>query len=128
MGLRQRRRTSSGAVTAEASFGICLLLMVALGLSWIVCLGVVAVRAQDAAREAVRALARGELEAVALGLARQIATDGSAITTGTDGRLVRVKVRSPVRGPGGLFAFIGTVEVTGEAVGLREEALDGSSQ
>lgn len=116
------RRSESGAVTAEAAFGIGLLVMIALGLAWMVSLGVVAIRAQDAAREAVRALARGEDPTAAIALAQQVATAGSTVTTGTDGRLIRVTVRSPVRGPGGIFGFIGPVVLKGQAAGVPEGA------
>ena len=116
----RRRRSETGAVTAEAALGIGLLSLVAIGLAWIVCLGVVAVRAQDAAREAVRALTRGDDQVAADSLAKQVATAGSTVVTSTDGRLTRVTVRSPVRGPGGIFAFIGAVVVSGEAVGVVE--------
>lgn len=121
-----QRSAESGAVTAEAALGLCLLVIVAMGLSWMVCLGVVAVQAHDAAREGARALARGESETVAVGLARQVAAKGSSIAAQPEGRLIRVIVRSPVRGPGGVFAFIGTVEISGQAVAAREDAEHGS--
>lgn len=117
-----RPRSESGAVTAEAALGISLLAMVAIGLAWMVCLGVVAIQAQDAAREAVRSLARGDDSAAATSLAEGVAPPGSTIATQTDGQLVRVTVRSPVRGPGGIFGFIGPLVVKGQAVGLVEDA------
>lgn len=116
----ERVRSDSGAVTAEAAFGIGILVLIALGLAWMVSLGVVAVRAQDAAREAVRALVRGEAAPAAVALAEQVATSGSTVTTSTEGRLVRVTVRSPVRGPGGIFGFIGPVVLSGQAAGVVE--------
>ncbi|MGN6160369.1 MAG: TadE family type IV pilus minor pilin [Marmoricola sp.] len=116
----RRQRSEDGAVTAEAAIGIGMLVIVAMGLAWMVCLGVVAVRAQDAAREAVRALVRGDERASAVGLAEQVATTGSTVSTQTDGRLTRVTVRSPVVGPGGIFGFIGPFVVTGVAVGVVE--------
>ena len=115
-----RRRSEAGAVTAEAAFGIGLLVLVALGLAWMVSLGVVAIRAQDAAREAVRALVRGEATAEAVTLAQQVAASGSTVATSHEGRLVRVTVRSPVRGPGGIFGFIGPVVLSGESTGVVE--------
>ena len=115
-------RSETGAVTAEAAIGIGVLVLVALGLAWMVSLGVVAIRAQDAAREAVRALVRGESSAEAVGLAERVATSGSTVSTSTEGRLVRVVVRSPVRGPGGIFGFIGPVVLVGQAAGVVEGA------
>ena len=117
---KARRQSELGTVTAEAAMGIGLLTLITVGLAWVVCLGVVAVRAQDAAREAVRALARGDDQATADGLARRIATAGSSVIASTDGRLIQVHVRSPVRGPGGIFGFIGPVVVSGEATGVAE--------
>lgn len=117
-----RRRSESGAVTAEAAFGICLLVLVAIGLAWMICLGVVAVQAQDAAREAARALARGDSTEQAVDLAEQVAPKGSSVSTSLEGRLARVTVRSPVRGPGGIFGFIGPLVISGQAVGLVETA------
>lgn len=119
---RHARQSEFGAVTAEAAIGIGLLTLVTVGLAWVVCLGVVAVRAQDAAREAVRALTRGDDPATADALARRVATAGSSIVTSTDGRLTKVEVRSPVRGPGGIFGFLGPVVVSGEAAGVVEGA------
>ena len=116
------RRGDSGAVTAETAVGIGVLVLVALGLAWMVSLGVVAVRAQDAAREGVRALVRGDAMSEAVSLAERVATTGSTVSTSNDGRLVRVMVRSPVRGPGGIFGFIGPVVLTGEAAGVVEGA------
>ncbi|HWU33501.1 MAG TPA: TadE family type IV pilus minor pilin [Marmoricola sp.] len=113
-----RRRSESGAVTAEAAFGLCLLALVAIGLAWMICLGVVAIQAQDAAREAARALARGDSTLQAVDLAAQAAPKGSSVSTEAEGRLVRVTVRSPVRGPGGIFGFIGPLVISGQAVGL----------
>jgi len=124
MGSR-RRRSDEGAVTAEAALGIAMLVLVALGLAWMICLGVVAVRAEDAAREAVRALVRGEDSASAVALAEQVATSGSTVTTTVDGRMVRVTVRSPVASPGGIFGFIGSVVISGEAVGVVESSSGG---
>lgn len=123
--LARRRRSEMGAVTAEAALGIGLLVLVAVGLAWMVCLGVVAVRAQDAAREAVRALVRGDQATEAVALAEQVATPGSRVTTSTEGRLTRVTVSSPVRGPGGLFSFIGSVVVSGTAAGVAEDESGG---
>jgi len=112
-------------VTAEAAIGMCLLVLVALGLVWMICLGVVAVRAQDAAREAVRALARGEAQDSAIALARRAAPEGASIEAEADGHLVRAVVRAPVRGPGGIFGFLGSVTVTGRAVGAVEAGPSG---
>lgn len=120
--LMKRRRSESGAVTAEAAFGICLLALVAIGLAWMVCLGVVAIQAQDAAREAARSLARGDGTDVAQGLAEQVAPKDSNVSLTKEGRLVRVTVRAPVRGPGGIFGFIGPLVISGQAVSVVEEA------
>lgn len=94
-----------GAVTAEAALVIPVLVMVAVSLCWLVSLGVTQLRVTDAARETVRALARGDDAAAAEALGRQVAPDGATFVVRRDNGTVRVSVRSAVRAPGGLFDF-----------------------
>ena len=53
-------RDERGAVTAETSVVLPLLVAVTLAMVWLVAVGLAQMRATDAAREAARALARGE--------------------------------------------------------------------
>lgn len=112
-------KDEEGAVTAEAAVVIPLLALVAVCLVWLVCLAGTHVLAIDAAREVARAVARGDSEGEALALGREVAPEGSRFRVGvSDGRVV-VAVRSPVRGPGGLFSLVG-YDVRAEAVALQE--------
>lgn len=87
-------------VTAELALtlpAVVLVLVICLSaLSW----GVDRVRCVDAARVAVRELARGESTDRALGLAERTAPDGAAIDVSRSGRDVSVTVTSPA--PAGL--------------------------
>ena len=118
---RPRSRAGRGAVTAETAVVLPVLVAVAIGLAWVVSLGVAHVRVVDAARETARALARDEQSATALSLGRRVAPQGSTISVQErDGTLV-VTVAAEVRGPGGLFRFLPGVEVDAEAVAAKEQ-------
>jgi hypothetical protein len=116
----RRFRHESGAVTAEAAVVVPVLILVALGLAWLVSLGATQVRALDAARETARAVARGEDQATSLGLGRRVATDGAQISVHDEGDTVVVRVDAPVRGPGGIFAFLPTYHARASAVAAEE--------
>lgn len=96
------------------------LVLIALGLTWLLSLGVSQVRAVDAARETARALARDEPEAAAVALGRRVAPEGSRIEVHEGSDEVRVRVQVEVQGPGRVFAFVPGVDVTAEAVAARE--------
>jgi len=116
----QRDRQQDGAVTAEAAMVFPVLILFALGLAWLVALGATQVRALDAARETARALARGEEPGTSLDLGRRVATAGATISVDQGGDTVKVTVEAPVRGPGGLFAFLPTYQVRAGAVAAQE--------
>jgi hypothetical protein len=113
-------RDQAGAVTAEAAVVLPVVVLFAVGLAWLVALGATQVRALDAARETARALARGEDAATGLDLGRRVATAGARITVRDEGDTLEVLVDSPVRGPGGLFAFVPAYHVRASAVAARE--------
>jgi hypothetical protein len=115
-----RRRDETGAVTAETAVALPILVLVALGLAWLVALGATEVRALDAARETARAAARGEDVAASIDLGLRVATPGSRIRVRDEGETLAVSVEAPVRGPGGIFAFLPTYRVTATAVAARE--------
>ena len=96
------------------------LIAVTWGLVWLVCLAATQARVVDAAREVARALARDEQHATALALGRRVAPQGSDFEVRESDDLVTVTVTSPVRGPGGVFRFVGWVDVAAEAVSARE--------
>lgn len=114
------RRDESGAVTAEAAVVIPVLVLFALGLAWLVALGAAEVRALDAARETARAVARGEDTTTSIGLGRRVATAGAQIVVRDEGETIEVTVVAPVRGPGGIFAFLPTYHARASAVAAEE--------
>lgn len=114
-----RRRAERGAVTAELALGLPLLLVITWTLAWLLSVVVVQIRVVDAAREAARALARGDEPGQALALARQVAPDGAAITFSW-GPPVTVTVVSQASPPAGSLFSLG-VRVRGEAVALPED-------
>jgi len=114
-------RNDTGAVTAETAMVLPMLAIVTLVMVWFVSWGVTAIRAQDAAREAARAIARGDDTAVATDLARRVAPPRSTVEVGHDVRTVEVVVSAPVRGPGGLLGFLPGITVHGRAVAATED-------
>lgn len=118
---REQRATDRGAVTAELALGLPLLLAVTTGLVWLLAVGAAQVRTVDAAREAARAVARGDDEGAAISLGERIAPDGvRVVVLSRDGRVV-VRAGGHVPGPGGLFAFLPGADVHAEAVAVAEE-------
>lgn len=110
----------SGAVSAELALGAPLLLALTWALAWVLVVGVSQVRTVDAAREAARALARGDPPAAALAMARQIAPAGARVTVSRAGTRVRVVVRARIAAPGGSLAAGMAVQLQSEAVALVE--------
>lgn len=121
MGAMATRRPERGAVTAEAALVLPLLALVTVGLAWMVGVGVAQGRVQDAAREAARVVARGEAPAAGAALARQVAPSGATVTVQQQAGRVVVVVRAPLRGPGGVFAFLTDVSVSARSVAAVED-------
>jgi len=96
------------------------LVAVVLGLVWLVGLGVAQVRVVDAARETARAVARDEPADQAIRLGERVAPDGATVTVSEHGDTVRVEVTADVRGPGGLFRFLPSVDVDASTVAAKE--------
>jgi hypothetical protein len=115
-----RRRTEDGAVTAEAAVALPMLVLLAVALSWVICLGVTQVRVVDAARETARSLARGESSADGIALGERIAPTGARFRVAHDGETVVVSVSAQVRGPGGIFTFVPGFLAHSEAVAAME--------
>lgn len=91
-----------------------------LGLVWLVSLGVTQVRVVDAARETARAVARDESPERAIELGRRVAPEQSRIFVDDQGDTVKVSVQADVRGPGGLFHFLPSVQVDAHTVAAKE--------
>lgn len=114
------RRDERGAVTAETAMVLPLLIAVALAMVWLLTVGLAQMRATDAAREAARALARGESVARAEQLARQ-AAPGVAVRVVRSGDQVRVVVEQDLAPPEGLLGHLPGADVHAEAIALLED-------
>lgn len=115
----RRRDGDRGAVTAEAALVLPVLAAVTLALVWMLGLAVAQMRVTDAAREAARALARGDPEGEATELAHTAAPGSAVRIDQADGR-VRVTVVREVRPPGDLLGDLASARVEATAVALRE--------
>ena len=116
------RRDERGAVTAETALALPLMVAVTLAMVWMLSFGVAQMKATDAAREAARALARGESVDQATHLAHQV-VPGAEVTISERDGTIEVLVNGKVPSPGGVFdALTGTTH--GEATALREVVQD----
>lgn len=115
-----RSCAQTGAVTAETAVVLPALVAVLAAAVWVVSLAGATLRCVDAAREAARALARGETVASARLLAQQVAPPGADVRTSSDGGLLRVTVQAPAHPPGPVLGRLPTVTVTGDAVTVAE--------
>lgn len=105
------RRRQRGTVTAEAAIVLPLMSAFCLALVWMVSIGISQVRAVDAARDAARAIARGDDQPAAAAAARRTAPDGSEVTFSESGGTVTVEVSVRVSPPGWLLVPLPTVTV-----------------
>jgi Flp pilus assembly protein TadG len=113
-------RDERGMVTAETAVVLPVLVAVTLAMVWLLTLGVAQMKVTDAAREAARALARGEPTDRAIQLAER-AAPGAAVTIDDDEGMVVVTVRQEVSPPGGVLAgAFGSAEVSSAATALDE--------
>src|SRR3546814_15948142 len=83
----RRQERERGAVTAETALALPLLVAVTLAMVWMVAFGVQQMKATDAAREAARAMARGESSADATELARRVVPGAQGSVRESDGRV-----------------------------------------
>jgi hypothetical protein len=124
-GARRRRADDRGAVTAELALALPVLLAVTAGLVWLLAVAVAQVRTVDAAREAARALARGDGAGEALALGERVAPDGVRLSVSRSGDRVVVRARGRISGPGGLFGALPGATVRAEAVAIAEDGQEG---
>lgn len=109
-------------MTAELALGLPLLLAVTLALVWLLSLASAQVRVVDAAREAARAVARGDAEVDARARARTVAPGRARIEISRAGDEIVVSVATDVQGPGGLLEHLPAVTVAASAHALAEES------
>ena len=119
---RGGRGGEDGAATAELAMVLPLLVAITIGLVWLLAVGAAQVRAVDAAREAARAVARGDSVGEAVARGERVAPAGSRISVHDGGGQVTAVVVGRIDGPGGLFARFPGVTVSAEAVAAAEEA------
>ena len=108
-----------GAATAELALCLPLLVSLTIGLVWLLSVGETQVRIIDAAREAARAVARGDVSGSAVTRAREVAPGSTVTVTVEDGEVVATATDS-VGGPGGLFGFLPPVQLRARAVAAEE--------
>lgn len=126
-GWRRRRGRQRGAVTAELVVGLPVLLVVTVGLVWLLAVGAAQIRTVDAAREAARAVARGDDPGAATAVGDRVAPDGVSVSVSRDGTHVVARASGRMEGPGGLFGFLSGVRLEAEAIALVEESGDGGT-
>jgi Flp pilus assembly protein TadG len=115
-----RRADARGAATAELAMCIPVLVSLTVGLVWLLGIGLDEVRMVDAAREAARAVARGDAVAEAEATGGRVAPAGASVSvTVTHGRVV-AEATGAARPPGGLLGFLPTVGLHAESVALAE--------
>ena len=111
------RRRDGGMATAELAVVLpTLVLLIAAGVS-MVSIVLAQVRCVDAAREAARAVARGEQMAVVRSAALRAAPAGASVAVSSSGDQVEVTVSGHAGRAGGLLP---TLRVSASAVALRE--------
>ena len=105
-----------GAVTAETALVIPVLVGLTVVLAWMVAFGIGQMRTTDAAREAARALARGESEVAAAALVQTV-DPGATMGVQRRGDRVVVTVTRSDRGLFGAFTSLaGTTRATATAL------------
>jgi Flp pilus assembly protein TadG len=109
-----------GAATAELAMGLPLLFVVTLALVWLLSVGIAQARTVDAAREAARAVARGDDPATAAATADRVAPDGVRVTVATSGDQVVATASGHIAGPGGVLALLPGASLHAQAVALVE--------
>jgi Flp pilus assembly protein TadG len=114
-------RDERGAVTAELVVALPVLLAVTLALAWLIGLGIEQVRVVDGAREAARAVARGDDLGAARSSAVGVAGAGATVRIVESGGQVVVTVERVVTGPGALLGHLPGVRLRATAVTVPEE-------
>lgn len=116
----QRVRDEAGAITAETAVVLPMIAAFTMTMVWLLSLGIAQARTVDAAREAARAMARGDTVAQARSWGERVAPDGSRFAIEQGDRAIVVTVAAPVRGPRGMFGFLPPFTVHAQAVAAPE--------
>lgn len=118
---RDVRRGERGMVTAEAAIVIPVIVLVAAALIWLVVLVTAQIQVVDAARDAARAMARGDDADAAIGHAVRVAPEGAAVSVSEGDDTVTVTVEVEARAPGWMLVPLPAVHLESQATTVREE-------
>ena len=119
---RLASRDGRGMVTLETALALPVLVAVALGLIWLVSMGINQARCADAAREAARAIARDDSVEHAIALARKSAPPGASIRIDRAADEVTVVVSVAGHPSGLLFGQLPDFHVDASAVAATENS------
>ncbi len=115
------RTAERGTVTAEAAIVLPIIAFFALTVMWLVSVGVAKVATVDAARDAARAIARGEQPELAVEAARRTAPDGAVVDIAPERfGTVTVTVSVVAEAPGWLLVPLPAITVGSRATTLVE--------
>ncbi len=118
--------TQHGMVTAEAALVLPMVAIFVLTLVWLLSVGIEQVRVVDAARDAARAVARGDDDGLAAQAARRAAGSDAEVVIRHDGGLVSVTVSERVSAPDWLLVPLPTVSVESRASVEAEDDVSAS--
>lgn len=110
-----RHRCAKGMVSAEAALVLPMIALFALVLVWLLSVGIEQVRVVDAARDAARAVARGDDDAAAAEAARRTAGSGAEVSIRRVGGRVSVTVTDKASAPRWLLVPLPAFTVRAES-------------
>lgn len=115
-------RSEAGTVTAEAAMTLPLMVAFVLVLVWMLSAVTAQIRVVDAARDAARAVARGDETSQAVAAAVATAPEGASVDVSRGSGLATVTVRVEAEPPGWLLVPLPSVPLESSAVVGIEEA------
>lgn len=110
-----RRPTEAGTVTAETALVLPLVTAFVLALVWLLSVGFAQIRVIDAARDAARAVSRGETVADAVSAASRTAPAGAEVSVTRTPTAAHVEVDARAEAPGWLLVPLPALTVRGSA-------------
>jgi threonine dehydrogenase-like Zn-dependent dehydrogenase len=111
-------------VTAEAALVLPMVAAFCLVMVWLLSVGVAQVRVVDAARDAARAIARGEDQDAAATAARRTAPAGADVAFDASAEAVTVRVSVQATAPGWLLVPLPAIAVGSSATVEAERDVD----
>jgi TRAP-type uncharacterized transport system fused permease subunit len=104
-------RDQRGMVTAEAALVLPLIAAFCLVMLWMLTLGIAQIRAVDAARDAARALARGQGHAAVVSSAMRSAPEGARVSFTESAGTVTASVSARISPPSWVLVPLPSVDV-----------------